>query len=419
MERILVSVILPVYGVEKWLPACLESILGQSLKALEILAIDDASPDRCGNILDDYAARDSRVRVFHLPENCRQGFGRNLGLDRAEGKYVYFLDSDDMIQPDTLEALVRAAEKDTLDGLFFDSEVIFEDEAFRKIDYEPCRKGRYEERVYTGPELFSSFWAQDDWNVYVWRQFWRRAFLQEEGIRFTTGEHEDEVFSVAAAALAGRVRYLPARYPVHRYRAASVMTRAKTSRDFHGYFMAFRTLSLLAAEREIRLPAYDANLAHLYELVQLYHPLFLEEGKTAAWFRDPEELRAYQLYAAGEKAHSALRRKIRTTWKPLLAYEHVFLFGAGKIARRVIQLLEETEVRLEGVIVTSQKGNASFLGEYPVKELKDWDGTDSTAVVIAVAPALHEEIAEGLREKNCTVYRYIKGQVFSDLDSDP
>ena len=419
MEKTLVSVILPVYGVEEWLPACLESVLGQSLRELEVLAIDDASPDGCGSILDAFAERDSRLRVFHLPENRRQGYGRNLGLDQAGGKYVYFLDSDDLILPNALENLVRAAETDRLDGLFFDSEVIFEKENFRNIDYEPVRKGKYEDRVYTGPELFSSFYLQDDWNVYVWRQLWRREFLLEQGIRFTTGEHEDEVFSVAAAVLAGRVRYLPARYPVHRYRSDSVMTRAKSSRDFHGYFMAFRQLSLLAAEREIQLPAYDANLAHLYELVQLYHPLFLEEGNAAAWFPDPEELRAYRLYAAAEKAHYAIRRKIRTTWKPLLAYQHVFLFGAGKIARRVVQLLEETDVRLEGVLVTSQKENASFLGEYPVKELRDWDGTDSTAVVIAVAPALHEEIAEDLRQKNCTVYRYIKGQVFPCPVSDP
>ena len=419
MEKILVSVILPVYGVEKWLPVCLDAVLGQSLKELEVLAIDDASPDDCGLILDQYAKRDSRVRVFHLPENRRQGYGRNLGLEHAGGKYVYFLDPDDLIQPTALEEMVRAAEKDDLDGLFFDSEVIFEDEAFRGIDYEPVRKGNYEDRVYTGPELFSAFWAQDDWNVYVWRQLWRRAFLQEEGIRFSTGEHEDEVFSVAAAVLAGRVRYLPARYPVHRYRADSVMTRAKSSRDFHGYFTAFRALSLLAAERGICLPAFDANLAHIYELVQLYHPLFLKEENADSWFDNPEELRTYQLYAAGEKAHYALRRKIRAQWKPLLTYQHVFLFGAGKIARRAVQLLEETDVRLEGILVTSQKDNPAFLGEYPVRELKGWDGTDNTAVILAVAPALHEEIAEGLREKNCAIYRYIKGQVFSDRDSNP
>ena len=137
MEKTLVSVILPVYGVEEWLPACLESVLGQSLRELEVLAIDDASPDGCGSILDAFAERDSRLRVFHLPENRRQGYGRNLGLDQAGGKYVYFLDSDDLILPNALENLVRAAETDRLDGLFFDSEVIFEKENFRNIDYEP------------------------------------------------------------------------------------------------------------------------------------------------------------------------------------------------------------------------------------------------------------------------------------------
>ena len=80
-----VSVIIPVYGVEKWLPACLDSVLSQSLQQLEILAIDDASPDGCGRILDEYAAKDSRLRVFHLSENRQQGYGRNLGLKNAAG----------------------------------------------------------------------------------------------------------------------------------------------------------------------------------------------------------------------------------------------------------------------------------------------------------------------------------------------
>ena len=70
-----VSVIIPVYNVEKYLPDCLDSVLGQTMRELECICIDDASPDRCGEILDEYAARDERVRVLHLPENHMQGYG--------------------------------------------------------------------------------------------------------------------------------------------------------------------------------------------------------------------------------------------------------------------------------------------------------------------------------------------------------
>ncbi|MBQ4308524.1 MAG: glycosyltransferase family 2 protein, partial [Lachnospiraceae bacterium] len=96
---------IPVYGVEPWLAECLDSVLAQTLTEIEVLCVDDASPDRCGEILDEYAAADPRVRVFHLPENRRQGYGRNLGMDHARGTYIYLLDSDDRIRPEALERL--------------------------------------------------------------------------------------------------------------------------------------------------------------------------------------------------------------------------------------------------------------------------------------------------------------------------
>ena len=123
-----VSVVIPVYNVEKYLSECLDSVLGQTLREIECICIDDASPDRCGEMLDEYAARDGRVRVLHLKENHMQGYGRNRGLEMAKGEYVYFLDSDDMITPNAMEELYLLAKRDELDGIFFDSQVILESE---------------------------------------------------------------------------------------------------------------------------------------------------------------------------------------------------------------------------------------------------------------------------------------------------
>ena len=99
----LVSVIVPVYKAEKWLHRCVDSILTQTMEDFELLLIDDGSPDRSGEICDEYAAKDSRVRVFHK-ENGGVSSARNLGLDNAKGEYICFLDSDDWIDSETLEA---------------------------------------------------------------------------------------------------------------------------------------------------------------------------------------------------------------------------------------------------------------------------------------------------------------------------
>lgn len=99
-----VSVIVPVYKVEKYLPECIESILAQTFKDFELILVDDGSPDNSGKICDDYAARDSRIRVFHK-KNGGVSSARNLGLDNALGEWIAFVDSDDTVGRKYLEHL--------------------------------------------------------------------------------------------------------------------------------------------------------------------------------------------------------------------------------------------------------------------------------------------------------------------------
>lgn len=102
-----ISIIVPVYKVEKYLPCCIESVLAQSFTDYELLLIDDGSPDHCGEICDEYARKDERIRVFHQ-QNSGVSAARNKGLDEARGSYVTFVDSDDWIGEDYLQALYDA-----------------------------------------------------------------------------------------------------------------------------------------------------------------------------------------------------------------------------------------------------------------------------------------------------------------------
>lgn len=103
-----ISVIVPVYNVEAWLPRCIDSILNQTYENLEILLVDDGSRDASGKICDDYAQRDSRIRVFHK-ENGGQSSARNLALDVATGEYVTFVDSDDWLEPEGYRTMLELA----------------------------------------------------------------------------------------------------------------------------------------------------------------------------------------------------------------------------------------------------------------------------------------------------------------------
>ncbi len=106
-----ISVIVPVYNVEKYIHRCVDSILAQTFTDFELILVDDGSPDNCGAICDEYAAKDSRIKVFHQ-ENKGQGAARNLALDwicaNSSSKYVTFIDSDDWVHPQYLRALIEA-----------------------------------------------------------------------------------------------------------------------------------------------------------------------------------------------------------------------------------------------------------------------------------------------------------------------
>lgn len=110
----LVSVIVPVYNVEKYLSRCIDSIINQTYKNLEIILVDDGSPDRCGDICDQYAIKDSRIKVIHK-KNGGLSDARNAGINLAKGDYITFIDSDDWIHPKYIETLYDLVKKHNAD----------------------------------------------------------------------------------------------------------------------------------------------------------------------------------------------------------------------------------------------------------------------------------------------------------------
>lgn len=108
MDNPLISVIVPVYNVEKYLPKCIDSIINQTYKNLEIILVDDGSPDNSPQICDDYAKKDSRIKVIHK-KNGGRAEARNVAIDVAKGEYIGFVDSDDYIADNFYELLLKAA----------------------------------------------------------------------------------------------------------------------------------------------------------------------------------------------------------------------------------------------------------------------------------------------------------------------
>ena len=122
------SIIVPIYKVEQYLCKCVDSLINQDLPSgvYEIILVDDGSPDRCGEICDEYAASHSNVKVIHR-ENGGLSAARNSGVDVAQGQYIQFVDSDDYLEPNVLGNLVRKMEEDELDILRFNYQNVDEE----------------------------------------------------------------------------------------------------------------------------------------------------------------------------------------------------------------------------------------------------------------------------------------------------
>ena len=405
-----VTVVIPVYNVEAYLPACLDSVLGHSLEEIEIICIDDASPDRCGAILDEYAEKDKRVKVIHLPENHKQGYGRNRGEEAARGKYIYFLDSDDMITGTALEEMYEIAEADKLDGIIFDSQVLYESEELRKkhhLAYPPKRSGHYEDAVMTGSDLLDAFVAQKEWNVYVQRQFWRREYLQENDIYSTEGiEHEDEIFSFKAMLLAERMRYVPKDWFIRRYREGSVMTRGYTDDDFHGYFICFREMIDFAEKYGKKSDGALENIYHMYERMLALYPQFSAQEDPLSWFRTEEEKRAYRFFAYEQDLNDHYRSSINKMNRLVPLDTKIWIYGAGAIGVRVCRRFLRDGNQVRGFLVTNISGNSEKLFGLPVIEQAQADIGEDELVIVAVNNKLKPEICSLLEKRGVKFAEY-------------
>lgn len=231
-----VSVIIPVYQVEPYVEDCLKSVLGQTLQDLEIICIHDAGQDQSWDVVKAVTAGDSRVRLFENERNMGLAAVRNRGLALAGGKYVYFLDSDDMITPDAMEMLYERAERERLDVQVFGASFLYESrELEEKFRSNPAGFKREYPRVMDGRELLIAWMEAWDWLPSQPRYFYRRSFLEDNRIRYIEGMlHEDETFAFDVLMKASRVRVSNDKFFIRRFRPDSIMTGVPTMKSIEG-----------------------------------------------------------------------------------------------------------------------------------------------------------------------------------------
>lgn len=279
MREALISVIVAVYNIEEYLPRCIESILAQTYRHLEIILVDDGSTDGSGAICDDYAARDARIQVIHK-QNGGLSDARNAGLDIAKGEYIGFVDGDDWIEPDMYYAMYEACvaagaqlaacrykqitKSGIIDASAGNSVSLSKTEA---LEIYVCGDERY--------QIYNS----------VWSKLFARTLIQD--MRFPVGKNsEDIMFTTRAFCRMERLAYLDKAY--YNYvldREGSIMNEKAGERRIKDEIPFWR--EQIAHIRDAGMSELSDKAAyHFYRRLLFYYIDFMEQKQTGSYAKE-------------------------------------------------------------------------------------------------------------------------------------
>lgn len=208
VENPTISIVMPVYNVEPYLPKSIESILGQDFKDFELICVDDASADASGKILQRYAARDKRIRIIEHKENTGAGTSRNEGMAVSRGEWVIFLDADDYFSGNLLSKAYKAAQENDVDVVYVNyNEFDQSKNCINPMEKSLAVRQRIEGRVFSGKDLGNRLLEALD--IVPWNKLCRKSFLQDRNLKFQEIPNSNDVyFGSCVAALAEKIFFI-------------------------------------------------------------------------------------------------------------------------------------------------------------------------------------------------------------------
>lgn len=271
-----ISVIIPVYNVEKYLEECIDSVLKQTYRDFEIILVDDGSTDSSGDICDRYALKDERIRVIHK-ENAGLSSARNVGFDMASGEYVYFLDSDDYIANNMLKKAIETIDAEKCDFVFFKA-ISFEDDTGKTSteNYDYHR----DYSVGNPLDFFKEMTDNNEFHMAVWLMFFKKSFLKDKDLYFKEGIiYEDCIFSFKVYCLAEKAAHINENLYFRRYRTGSLIKSRVNEKYFLSIVEVYNEVIAFCDEKSLKTD-YISRIA--FRVIDNY---FLLNNNTRKKFR--------------------------------------------------------------------------------------------------------------------------------------
>lgn len=398
-----VSIIVPVYNVEKYIDTCVASLTGQTHRNIEILLIDDGSTDDSLPLCRKWERIDPRISVYHK-KNEGPGLARNFAIRKARGKYMQFVDSDDWLRPDAVELLFNHAENEGLDAVYFDFVTYIEDTDFYVPSHENSQYLDVPDFVF---KKLRNTLLPSSCTVFYNREKWL-----DMGIEFPACLFEDN--AVYPFILLHFERYGIEPKALYYYRVHGCESRATKLEN-----LLSKTESSRNIFRNLRKKAYEADIE---SLVRTFAKNQLQDGLNIL-----NEKKNYDLYLQCLKKYNEFaleyygeeifknaglpEQPVKIPLKDIeKKYGRIYVYGAGKIARRVIGAMVSQDCLPDAILVSCMESNPRKMCGLEVMEMPSVLPAD-TCIVIAVGNKFQQEITERLKEKG--IHDYI---LWSSLD---
>lgn len=429
--RPMVSIVVPVYNVEKYLEKCMQSLCEQTLDNIEIVCVNDGSTDSSREIIESYCQKDDRIKIINKT-NTGYGNSMNIGINQAKGKYIAIVESDDFIETDMMERLYEIAEIYTLD--------IVKSTCYFYTALDAAENNRYV-NIFDDLTLNDVFCPLDRRELFlkqqaIWSALYRREFLVESNIHFneTSGaSYQDVSFAFQAYACAKRVMLLPDAF--YHYRIDNINSSVKAPDKVFCVCDELEKINAFIAEHGEDVEQLQVIASRLgYRIMLESYGQLAEAFQYALFLKMTEYLKKYRQlgFIRGElwdkEAVDNLDRILsdphgyflataksfqddrllmtdlcanskiyaKEVLKQILSGKHVVIYGAGKIGKEFLGYLQRIGYEKEKIsfAVTSIRQNEPFISGIPVYPLEFYqDKKDEVTVVIAMREQIQFKIA--------------------------
>lgn len=373
------SVIIPVYNTERYLQECLDSVLSQGVDDVQIVCVNDGSTDGSLSVLEEYQVKDKRVIIISQGNQGLAG-ARNTGIKNADGKYILFLDSDDMLYEGALSEISQQLKQNEVQILLYDADCLYEREKTKDDDYKDDYYHR--KKSYGGPKRGQIMFAEQEENGDVCDSAClmaiNRRWLLEKGMFFKQGMlYEDCLFAFQCFMMAEKMSHINRPLLIYRVREGSIMTSRPVYKNIKCRLICFYEILGYAISHDLQPEVFDSVVRFagmvLRHLKDMDRQVTVEERKKTADFSLLEDLLAENMEIGLYNARIfstrmpplGLRERVREA-------ENVVIYGAGKVGTLVYRFLKRNRLsgRVKAFAVTDGADGRKIDG-IPVVNLDD------------------------------------------------